>query len=100
MHYNFPAHIAITGERPDLVLWSETLKLVVLIELTVPSECNVTDAYRRKSEKYGKPGGLCDEIRNRGWKVELMPVEVGVATSRCLRRRRSSGSGSEPKSSQ
>jgi len=78
MHYNFPAHIAITGERPDLVLWSETLKLVVLIELTVPSECNVTDAYRRKSEKYGKPGGLCDEIRNRGWKVELMPVEVGV----------------------
>ena len=76
--YSFPAHIAITGERPDLVLWSETLKLVVLIELTVPSECNVMEAYQRKSEKYGKPGGLCDEIRNRGWKVELMPVEVGV----------------------
>ena len=61
-----------------MVLWSETLKLVVLIELTVPSECNITDAHQRKSEKYGKPGGLCDEIRNRGWKVELMPVEVGV----------------------
>ena len=78
VHYNFPAHIAITGERPDLVLWSETLKLVVLIELTVPSECNITDAHQRKSKKYGEPGGLCDEIRNRGWKVELMPVEVGV----------------------
>jgi len=76
--YNFPFHIAITGERPDLVLWSESLKLVILIELTVPSECNTKDANARKREKYGKPGGLCDEIRNRGWKVELMPVEVGV----------------------
>ena len=78
VHYNFSAHIAITGERPDLVLWSETLKLVVLIELTVLSECNITDAHQRKSKKYGEPGGLCDEIRNRGWKVELLPVEVGV----------------------
>lgn len=23
-------------------------------------------------------GGLCDEIRARGWTVELLPVEVGV----------------------
>ena len=101
MHCNFPAHIAITGERPDLVLWSETLKLVVLIELTVPSECNVTDAHRRKSEKFGKPGGLCDEIRNRGWKVELMPVEVGVlgciavSTQKALKRVGSGPNGSK-----
>ena len=53
--YNFSSHIAITGERPDLVLWSESLKLVILNELTVPSECSTKEAYARKSEKYGKP---------------------------------------------
>ena len=60
MPYAFPAHIAITEERPDLVLWSESLKLVILIELTVPSERNVLGAHAKKSQKYGKPGGLCD----------------------------------------
>ena len=71
VHYNFPAHIAITGERPDLVLWSETLKLVVLIRsatLPMPISARARSMARRP----------CDEIRNRGWKVELVPVEVGV----------------------
>ena len=34
----FPQHIAITNLRPDIVLWSQTKKTVVLIELTVPYE--------------------------------------------------------------
>lgn len=76
--YTFPAHIAVTAERPDLIMWSEALKLIVLVELTVPSERNVQNAHKKKTEKYGKAGGLCDEIRARGWRVELMCVEVGT----------------------
>ena len=32
----FPQHIAITNLRPYIVLWSQTKRTVVLIELTVP----------------------------------------------------------------
>ena len=28
--------------------------------------------------RLSKPGGLCDEIRARGWQVELLCVEVGA----------------------
>ena len=78
LQYKFPLHVAITEERPDLVLWSESLKLIILVELTVPAERNVRSANAKKKYKYGQPGGLCDEIRARGWQVELLCVEVGV----------------------
>ena len=32
----FPAHIAITNYRPDIVFWSDSCKRVHLVELTVP----------------------------------------------------------------
>ena len=34
----FPAEIAATTLRPDLVLWSRSLKSVYITELTVPWE--------------------------------------------------------------
>ena len=78
MTYHFPAHVAVTGKRPDLVLWSDSLKTIVLMELTVPAERGVQNAHARKTASYGAPGGLADACRDRGWSVYLMPVEVGV----------------------
>lgn len=76
--YLFPAHIAVTGKKPDFVLWSMQLKLIVILELTVPSERNVRTANLRKRTKYGEAGGLVDQCKLAGYKVELLCVEVGV----------------------
>lgn len=38
-----------TNLRPDLVLWSTSLCTVCIIELTVPLEDAVEEAYERKS---------------------------------------------------
>ena len=73
--YKFPFHIAVTEKRPDLVIWSETLRVIVLLELTVPHESNVQAAHARKMASYTK---LQQECRDAGYRVELLPVEVGV----------------------
>ena len=73
--YKFPFHITITEKKPDLVLWSETLRTIVLLELTVPHESNVRTAHTRKNTKYTELRQAC---RDAGYRVELMPVEIGV----------------------
>jgi len=78
MTYHFPAHVAVTAKKPDIVLWSDSLKKIILIELTVPAERGVQKAHAKKTNSYGKPGGLADACRLNGWTVELMPVEVGA----------------------
>ncbi|XP_063681930.1 uncharacterized protein LOC134816860 [Bolinopsis microptera] len=39
----FPQHIYNTAERPDIVVWSDSLREVVLIELTCGDESNFSD---------------------------------------------------------
>ncbi|KAL0199484.1 hypothetical protein M9458_008024, partial [Cirrhinus mrigala] len=46
---HFPSEIATTNLRPDLVLWSSSLHTVYIIELTVPWEDAVEEAFERKS---------------------------------------------------
>ena len=72
--YKFPFHITITEKRPDLVLWSEALRTIVLLELTVPHESNVRTAHTRKNTKYTELRQACRDAR---YRVELMPVEIG-----------------------
>lgn len=48
----FPLEIAATTLRPDLVLWSSSLKSVYIIELTVPWESSAEEAYERKKLHY------------------------------------------------
>ena len=48
----FPAEIATTNLRPDLVLWSASLKQVYIVELTVPWESAMEEAYERKKLRY------------------------------------------------
>ena len=70
----FPQHIVYTLSRPDIVLWSDNVKKVVLVELTVPWEENIEEAYERKKAKYESLRAECED---RGWSSVVLPVEVG-----------------------
>ncbi|XP_078586276.1 uncharacterized protein LOC144868177 [Branchiostoma floridae x Branchiostoma japonicum] len=71
----FPSTICVTQLRPDLVLWSEDQKSVLIIELTVPWEENIQEAYERKKLKYEE---LADQCKQQGWRSRVYPVEVGT----------------------
>ncbi|XP_049901864.1 uncharacterized protein LOC126391274 [Epinephelus moara] len=70
----FPTEIATTNLRPDLVLWSPSIRSVYIIELTVPWEDAVGEAYEHKRLKYAE---LAADAEQRGWKATVLPVEVG-----------------------
>jgi hypothetical protein len=46
--YQFPVHIAVTAQRPDIVVWSEKLRTIILLELTVSYERGITDAHQQR----------------------------------------------------
>ena len=75
MTYHFPAYVAVTAKKPDIVLWSQSRRLIVLIELTVPAERGVQAANIRKTLSYKDLEAQC---RLNKWSVERMPVELGV----------------------
>jgi hypothetical protein len=70
----FPHHIVQTQERPDLVMWSDSAKSVIIVELTVPWEENMEEAFERKKLRYENLRAECEE---KGWKCQVMPIEVG-----------------------
>ena len=70
----FPQHVVKTTLRPDIVLVSEATKNVVMLELTVPWEERMEEAFERKREKYDS---LVSDCHRRGWKARCLPVEVG-----------------------
>ena len=49
---HFPHHIVHTQERPDIMIWSDTVKHVIIVELTVPWEENMEKAFERKKLRY------------------------------------------------
>ncbi len=69
----FPNHIVTTTLRPDVVLLSESTKQVVLLELTVPWEDRLEEAFERKLAKYE---GLVSELSDK------LDGEQGVSQSR------------------
>lgn len=73
--YVFPPHIATTALRPDIVIYSDSIKTVVVLELTVPAEENVQRRHQQKRHKYESL--LMDACQLNGWKTHLFPVEVG-----------------------
>ena len=70
----FPPHITRTSLRPDIVLFSDSTKQVILLELTVPWEENMEEAYERKLSKYQE---LLESCRTSGWRTCYFPVEIG-----------------------
>ena len=71
----FPQNIYNTPERPDIVVWSEKAKEVILIELTVGDESNFSDQVVRKEARYNRE--LIPGITASGWKAQLFTIEVG-----------------------
>ena len=84
----FPPEIAVTLQRPDIVIFSRSKRQVILVELTIPLEDRVAQANERKQRRYADLLSKCEE---NGWHATHFPVEVGcrgfVAFSlvRCLR---------------
>ena len=70
----FPRQIVETGQRPDMVVWSEEGRIVEIIELTVPWETRMSAEHERKLSKYT---GLREECIEKGWKCTVSAVEVG-----------------------
>ena len=81
----FPPEIASTTQRPDIVIYSKSEKIVVLIELACPPEDRSSTAHELKKDRYLE---LLSNCRINGWKAFHFPVEVGsrgfVAYSRHL----------------
>ena len=61
---HFPHHIVHTQERLDIVIWSDTVKHVIIVELTVPWKENIEEAFERKKLWYEK---LRIECEDKGW---------------------------------
>ena len=60
---HFPAEVAVTSSRPDIVVWSKAARILTLCELTVPWEDHVEKAYEKKKEKYQDLIDTCKERR-------------------------------------
>lgn len=77
-----PSHIvAHTDQRPDILLWSDSLRVVILLELTVPAEVNAVTAHSRKRNRYADLQSEIQTTTNSdgvGWKVFVFPFEVTV----------------------
>ena len=44
----FPSYIAVIQQRPALIIWSDVVKRVIIVELTVPWQGNMEWVYERK----------------------------------------------------
>ena len=74
-NYCFPVHIAFSQLKPDITIFSNSLRKVILIELTCPCEENMESWHSTKINKYL---ALKTIIESNGWCAELFPVEVGA----------------------
>jgi len=71
----YPQVIRDTNLRPDAVVLSETAKTIVLIELTVPYETNMSESHEYKLAKYEQ---LVHSLSTAGYSTHLFAVEVGA----------------------
>ena len=70
-----PAHIAATSQRPDIIITSEAIKQMYVIELTVPMEGRCEISTELKTTKYEL--NLAEAARMKGWKTTIYSVEIG-----------------------
>ena len=70
----FPIEIAVSKQRPDIVIFSASLKIVILIELTVPQEDRIAISNTLKTNRYSDLLAKCEENE---WHATHFPVEIG-----------------------
>ena len=73
--YIFPTNNSLAELRPDVVIFSNCLRWVVLLELTCPSKENMPSCHATKVSKYSS---LLELIRNNKWYVDLFAIEFGA----------------------
>ena len=71
--YTFPLHIVPTDLRPDIVWWDDSLKKILLIELTVCFESSFDHAAERKATKYED---VLARARSSGYSGRVITLEV------------------------
>ena len=71
----YPQMIKESGQRPDIVLYSESLGSVIMVELTVPYETRIEHQHQYKLAKYDD---LANHLRKSGYKAKILAVEVGA----------------------
>ena len=71
-----PPDLALTAQKPDLVIIKRKTKEVFLVELAVPWDCssNMAAAVQRKSERYQ---GLASAIEENSFKCFNTPWKLG-----------------------
>ena len=72
-----PPDLAVSAQKPDLVIVKRKSKEVKLVELTVPwdTSTNMAAALKRKTERYED---LAAEINGNGFKCSNIPLEIGT----------------------
>jgi hypothetical protein len=71
----FPPIICPSGQRPDIIIWSESTKTVIWAELTCPAEENIADANARKTSRYAE---LKTQAEGNLWTVHDFTIEAGA----------------------
>ncbi len=72
--YSYNTYLLNTPLKPDIVVYSDTLKIVILIELTYcGDESNFESQWARKETRYQQ---LLADIDVTGWSAQLFTVEV------------------------
>ena len=57
----FPKEVIPTSLRPDIVLWSISMRTVIMVELTVPWEEGMEAAFERKKAKNTELAAECSQ---------------------------------------
>ena len=70
-----PTHIAVTAQRPDIIITSDAMKLMFLIELTCPMEGRCEVSTELKTDRYERD--VVEAAKLKGWKTVIYTVEVG-----------------------
>ena len=70
-----PSFLSVSSLRPDILLFSCSTRMVIIIELTCPCEENMSQWHEEKSQKYHS---LCTSIRSNNWSVYFFAIEVGA----------------------
>ena len=74
-NFCFPVHITITQLRPDITIFSNYLRKVILIELACSCQGKMESWHSNKINMYL---ALKTSIESKGWCVEHFAVEVGA----------------------
>lgn len=75
--YLFPPHILATRKRPDILLYSNSLRVVIFGELTCPAEEGISAAKLRKQSRYADTAEAIRGMKH-PWTVHILTLEVGA----------------------